>query len=271
MISPLQEEVARRLTRYKRQIKCTFRRSHGQTLPVFVMGYGRSGTTMMLNTFALDERFEIFRENDPRIARDFMLVYEKIGQAISGSKAEVLVMKPILNSFNTSRILADYKNSKIIWMLRDYRDVTASAVKRFGSTVGDYLKAQVETGSGDNWLAHGIPHETLTYLRTMKSTSFTDYDWMALVWWSVNRTILLDQLHKCDRFQLLRYENLVKDTENVLAELFEFLGLEYKKDLGKYIHDMSVGKGSRIQLQTAVQEMCDKLTEEISVSCQGIG
>ena len=231
------------------------------------MGYGRSGTTMMLNTFALDERFEIFRENDPRIARNYMLVFEKVSYEISVCKTEASVMKPILNSFDASTILENYNRARIIWMIRDYRDVAASAVKRFGFTVADYLKEWVVAGNGDNWLAAGIPEETLGILREIDSTSFSVYDWMALVWWSVNRTVLLDGLYDSSRFRLLNYEKLVKDPDHVLEELYEFLGLEYKKALGKYIHDMSVGKGSRVQLQATVQQMCDKLTEEINRSC----
>lgn len=270
MVSPLQEKVARRLIRYKRQIKCAFRHSNGKALPIFVMGYGRSGTTMMLNTFALDDRFEIFRENDPRIARDYMLVYEKVSQEISGCKTEALVMKPILNSFDASRILENYNRAKIIWMIRDYRDVAASAVKRFGPTVGCYLKELVGSGVGDNWLARGMPKETVKILRELDSAAFGDHDWMGLVWWSVNRTIILDRLYSNSQFLLLKYENLVKNPEQMLGQLYEFLELEYRRGLGRFIHDMSVGKGSRVQFRGIIQRMCDSLTDEISASCHVI-
>jgi hypothetical protein len=267
VLSRVQAEVARYLIRYKQQIKCALRHTNGKALPIFIMGYGRSGTTVMLKTFALDDRFEIFSENDTRIARDYMLIYEKVNYEISTCKTEALVMKPILNSFDAAHILQTYETARIIWMIRDYRDVVASAVTRFGSTVADYLKELVTTGTGNNWLASGLPKETLGIIREMEATGFTDYDWMALIWWSVNRTILLERLYESRRFFLLRYEDLVLNVDPVLAKVHEFLKLKYKPELGKYIHEMSVRKGSYIQLRPVVEEMCDNLMEEIIASC----
>ena len=40
------------------------------------MGYGRSGTTMVLNAFDRDMRIEILGENDPRIAKNYLLIYQ---------------------------------------------------------------------------------------------------------------------------------------------------------------------------------------------------
>jgi hypothetical protein len=268
MLMPFQEKMARRLAHYKRRIKYVLPRPNREAMPVFVLGYGRSGTTMVLNTFALDERIEIFGENDPRIAHDFKLVFERVGFQISTCKAEVMVLKPILNSFDASIILKNYANSKVIWMLRDYYDVVASAIARFGLTVADYLKEKVLIGKGNNWLANGIPEETLTILRQVEKSCFTIYDWMALVWWSVNRTILIDRVYESERFMLLRYEHLVRSPELILTNLYGFMRLEYKRGIGKYIHETSVGKGSGVHLNRTVQEMCQALTTEIALACQ---
>ena len=125
MVMKYQEKVFRRLSRYKKELLCSVRKPFKNTLPVFIMGCGRSGTTMMINIFHRDNRTESLNENSPKIAENYMLVFDRIPQAISGSKAPILVMKPILNSFDALELLKTYYNSKIIWMLRDYKDMVA--------------------------------------------------------------------------------------------------------------------------------------------------
>jgi len=227
------------------------------------MGYGRSGTTMMLNIFERDNRIETLGENDSKIAKNFMLIYEKLNPAIENSRAQVLVMKPILNSFDASRILEEYNNAKIIWMIRNYKDVIASAIKKFGPIVANYMKNYVlYNKKGNNWISSGLPDNTLKILNNLDTTEFTMYDWMALVWWSVNRTVIIDKLFKSDRFFLLSYEKLVSEPDLWLKLVYEFIGLPYNFEMAKYIHSASVGKGAPVQLSHTITKMCDDLTRE---------
>lgn len=75
--------------------------------------------------------------------------------------------------------------------------------------VADYLKNLVLYKKGNNWISSGLPYDTLKIFNNLDTTDFTNYDWMALVWWSVNRTIIINRLFENDRFFLLSYENLV--------------------------------------------------------------
>ena len=170
MITQYQEKICRRLSRYKKTLIFSVRKPFKDTLPVFIMGCGRSGTTMMINIFHRDHRTESLDEDNPKIAENFMLIPERIPQAISASKAPVLVMKPILNSFDALDLLKTYDNSKIMWMLRDYKDMIASSTKKFGTVVSDYMKNLVLYNKGDNWLSLGVPAKTREILSTIDSS-----------------------------------------------------------------------------------------------------
>ena len=259
-----EEKIYRHLICYKKRLLFATRKPCHNTLPVFIAGCGRSGTSMMVNVFQRDGRIEALDENDPKVAHKFMLVYDKIAPAIEYCRAPVLIMKPILNSFDASRLLEMHDQAKIIWMLRDYKDMVASSIKKFGSVVPSYMKNLVLFKKGTNWLRSGIPADTLTILSNIDSTGFTDYDWMSLIWWSVNRTIILDRLYQSERFLLLEYENIVCHPDGVLRRVYDYTGLQYKEGSGKYVYAVSVGKGRSLQLHPIVQKMCENLAEDLT-------
>lgn len=262
------EKLRRHLFLYRKKVSFSFRRPYAETLPVFIMGYGRSGTTMLLNTFERDMRIEVLGENDPKIAtRDYLLVYEKIVPAILSCKAEVLVAKPILNSFDALKVLDTHPRARVVWMLRDYHDVVASAVTKFGSVVADYMREFILHGTGDNWLAQGLPVETAIQLRSLKVDRLTDYDLTALVWWAVNRSLVIDNLCLRDRVMLVRYEELVQNGESTLGRIYEFIGLPYNHQREMFMHTASVGKGADIRFDADVEQRCNNLIEEIKSVC----
>lgn len=260
MYSKYMEKILRRLVVYEKKVLLPFRSPILNTRPVFILGCGRSGTTMLLNAFTRDFRIETFGENDPRIARNHMLVHERVGRVIENSKAKTLVMKPILNSFDAPKLLASYAQAQIIWMVRDYKDMVASSINMFGSIVASYLREWTLLGTGQNWLCSGIPTETTEILFKLDSSKFTDYDWMALVWWSVNRTIFVNRLYDSERFLLVRYEKLVQEPELALKTIYYHIGIDYNWTASLFVNTNSVGKGKNLKLHPSIEEMCNDLS-----------
>jgi len=257
-----QEKVHRKIKKYFKYILFLLRRRSRVTQPVFIMGYGRSGTSMLLNTFERDLRVDVFGENDSRVADNYRLVYDKISPAIEACKTNVLVMKPILNSFDVSSLMNDYRRVKIIWAWRNYQDVVASALKEFGPDVPNYLREIVLEDKGSNWISESLPSDSLEILRELDSTSFTDSDWMALIWWAVNRTVIVHDLYDKERFLLISYEQVVQDVDIYIRNIYDFIGLPYKQP-GSYMHTASVKKGAKIKLSTVVDKMCASLCQEL--------
>lgn len=256
------DKISRRLINYKKYVYWILNGS-ASTTPVFIMGCGRSGTQMMLNVLERDERIQVLRENDPKIARNYMLVKEFIKPAIENCRAPVLIMKPILNSFEVSNLLTEFDQSKVIWIVRSYKDMAASSVNKFGSRVSEYIKHVVESGIGDNWISSGIPSDTLQKLRCINTKGFNNYDWMCLIWWSVNLTVLKDKLYKNRRFILLNYDKMVYEPDLYFLKIYNFIGLSKRIKNANYIHSKSVGKGSKIKLHPIVNKMCFDLTNSL--------
>ena len=236
-----------------------------KTLPVFIMGCGRSGTTMMLDIFHSDMRIETLGENDSKIAgNNYMLKYEKLTPAIYNSRAAVMVMKPILNSFDAKKILMNYEKAVIIWLLRDYKDMVASSMKKFGNRVALSIKDLIVKNTGGNWISTGIHSETKQILQELDYSAISDLDWMALVWWSVNRTIIIDNLTNQRGFTLLRYENFVDNQYTLLNKIYDSIGLRNELSSSNFVHTKSIGKGSDIELNPIVDRMCSNLKEELA-------
>jgi hypothetical protein len=263
LLKEYEEKALRRFLLYRKKVLFAIRPSHKDTRPVFVQGCGRSGTTMLMNVFIRDDRIEALNENDRLIAKDFMLVRDNIAGVIKHSKAQVLAMKPILNSFEAADLLKHYPCARVIWMLRNYADMANSTIRKFGSIVPDYIKDLVIFHRGNNWLSMGMPAQTLTALSELSHRDFNDHDWAALVWWSVNRTVMLNRLYQNSRFLLLKYEDLVSDPDKWLARVYTHIGLPYKAETARYIHQTSLGKGAYIRFHPVVQQMCENLSSDL--------
>jgi hypothetical protein len=265
IIDKYKKRVRRKAHTLQKKALFSMRGKHANTLPVFIMGCGRSGTTMMLDIFHSDRRIETLGENDPKIATEkFMLRYELLGPAIKQSKAPVLVMKPILNSFDAAKVLTQYRDAKVLWLVRDYKDMIASSMKKFGDRVAVSMREVITGNFGPNWIASGIHRETRRILQDMDSTGFTKLDWMGLVWWSVNRTILVDRLNTYEGFSLIQYEDFVIDQNAFLERIYGIIGLDCHCLGSKMVHANSVGKGSGIQLSPSVEKLCSGLKTQIA-------
>lgn len=255
-----QKRVLRKITTIRKNVLFGLQPRHQNTIPIFILGCGRSGTTMMLDIFHDDERIEVLGEKDRKIAsKKFLLRYEKLGAAIYHSKASVMVMKPILNSFDAKRLLTQYENSIVLWVIRDYRDMIASSVKKFGNRVAGFMRDLLLDNSGDNWIATGMPTDTQKRLQNIVHKDFTNEDWMGLVWWSVNYTVLRDRLHQFDRFKLIEYEMVVRNKDILMNKIYHSLGMKLTKRSNHPVHPDSIGKGACIKLDPIVDSMCKDL------------
>jgi hypothetical protein len=258
------EKILRRSKRLLKPVLFRLNSGPKTAQPIFVMGYGRSGTTMLLDAFEHDMRIEVLGENDPRVAENYILLPAKVAPTISASRAAAIVMKPILDSFNVRELLVAHPRARVIWAFRHFDPVISSAVKMFGSRVADELRDLVVYGTGNGWLARGVPGETLEILRGLDSSEFGTNDWMALVWWSVNRTLLSADIANHDRLLLVQYEDLVRDPSTSMERLYDFMGLRYRESAGEWIKSPATpNKGQSVPLLPPIRCMCEELITHI--------
>lgn len=233
-----------------------------ETTPVFILGSGRSGTTLLLDIFHYDLRVQSLGENNLKIAQNFLLNYDKLNSTLSKGKTELLVCKPILNSFEAKYLLKNYPACKILWMIRDYKDVIASSEKKFGSNTVELFMEALNSQVKNNWISKGIHRESLDRINRIKIKDFNFYDYLGLIWWSVNNTVRIDNLSENKRFKIIQYEQFVNHNEIVLNEIYRFIGLPYKST-SIQIYKKSVNKGNKIVLSEEIDKLCNSLKKYI--------
>nr|WP_321416295.1 sulfotransferase [uncultured Desulfobacter sp.] len=258
------EKIESRILLIIKKIVHLFGKRKSSVIPIFIMGYGRSGSTMLFKIFDRDIRLSAFGENHPAVAEKFILNYDLLQKTVKNSKTKIIVCKPILNSFEIKKLISKYPNGIYIWLVRDFQDVVSSAIKKFGNLVAEHLKDYILYESGENWISNGLSNETKIRIQNIsKSNHLDSEDWMALVWWAVNSTIFNEELYKLSNLFVVRYEDLVSNPTPFLKNVYRRTGISYHNYLGKYVHKKSVGKGKQLKLNKNVFELCTDLNTKI--------
>ncbi|WP_330203326.1 sulfotransferase [Cyanobacterium sp. Dongsha4] len=158
---------------------------------VFVTGWAHSGTTLMLKLlnnhpllYAINYESAIFTKSDSEIVR-ILQVFDEI---CDKNDTRYWVEKTPEHIYTLGKIFAHRPQSKIIWMLRDGRDVICSQMK--------------------SPLFKNLEYETLV-----------DY-WIASIIAGMN---FLDD----SRLKLVKYEDLITQTEKTLQHIFLCLEEDY--------------------------------------------
>jgi hypothetical protein len=258
------KEVAKRKSiRFFKDIKYFFKQKNKKSSPIFILGSGRSGTTFLLNIFHNDLRVQSFGENNKKIASNFLLDLDALDGTIANAKSEAIVFKPILNSFDCLKLLSRYSNSKAVWLIRNYKDVIASSEKKFGSNTIKLMQDAINgNNKNTNWITRGIHKDSIEMIASLDCERLEKNDYLALVWWCVNRTIINDDLPNNKRFKLIKYEDLVTNYPQKIEEIYSHCGLNYLPRNIK-VHSKSIGKGHQIKLSKKIDEMCTSLIEQI--------
>lgn len=152
--------------------------------PVFIVGCGHSGTTMLRHVLGLHPNLYAV----PYESRMFFHSNFKIGlaqavwdmTAIALGKGRWLEKTPA-HIYRMERILRHYPESKILLLVRDGRNVALSLRKRWGSFERSVQRWVEDNRAGEPWWEH-------------------------------------------PRVRMLKYEQLVGDYENQMRALLEFIG-----------------------------------------------
>jgi hypothetical protein len=140
---------------------------------------------------------------------------------------ELVVAKPLVESHRVLQILDVLPTARAIWLLRSYRDVALSNVRKFGLANGFDDIRRVMEGSGTDWRRAGASDYTIGTLADFRRLDLTSLDAAALFWWARNR-LFFEQNLQCDRrVLLLRYEALLRDPNTCLARVRDHVGFAH--------------------------------------------
>lgn len=208
-------------------------RERGSARAILIVGAQRSGTNLVLRTFAALPEVEAYAENDPRLFRRFRLRSPAALTArVRRSRHLAVVAKPLCDSHATAELLdlfaGDPAPARALWVWREPDARARSAVARFGSVNRDVLARIAEHGPDGSWQAAGMTPQVLAQVRALDPARLSAHDGAALFWWVRNSLWGTTGLDRREDVRLVRYEDLVRDPAGEWARLTAFLDLPYR-------------------------------------------
>jgi hypothetical protein len=233
---------------------------------IFILGCQRSGTTMLseifekdLNTFVFGERSEVTGMGLDGLR---LKKFADVRKIVSSRPGKIMILKPIVESQNSIKLLDCFKNSKAIWIYRNFKDVVLSNARKFGMKNGiKDLKSVINNGVND-WRSEHVPQVTINILKKYYDDEMPPYDAAAL-FWLVRNSFYFDLfLHDYDRVFLCKYEELVLKPSVVMNSIYRWIGEKFPGNRCiKQVRSSSVDKGNKIYLSDNIEQLCAQMME----------
>lgn len=234
------------------------------SVPVFVFGKQRSGTTMMMDVFHVRRDTEVF---DERAASSAFVDYrirgfDVVARLVERSKAPFVCFKPLADSHLCREFAMRFPEARLLWLYRDYVRSALSGIKKWPD--GRRGIRLVSTGrSGGGWFQEGVSEETAEVLREVYSEDLTELDLGCLVWWARNRLVLELELMSLPSLLIVRYEDLILKPREAFEEVFDFVGMPYDKAAVDGVVRNNNGNRKREGLSPHVERLCDDLLSSL--------
>lgn len=239
---------------------------------LFIVGCQRSGTSLMNRIFTRDINISVYRESSKLSSKDSnpkklrLNSYVEISREFEKNRAKHIVVKPLVETQNTLELLDYFPNSKALWMYRNYKDFIQSNMKRFVVDAGkNALKAIVEKDP-NNWRSQKVSDYVYSIVTKYYKPEISYYDAIALFWFARNQLFYDLALDTHPSVFMCRYEDLVRYPQQMVREIYRFMGAEYPaiNSFLEEINTQSIGKGNTVKLSPDVQELCEKLLTKMN-------
>jgi hypothetical protein len=234
---------------------------------LFIFGVQRSGTTALFDFLSKDIRIKAYNEFS-ELSKDGseqlrLHPLHTLKKQINQNIHPIILMKPLVESQNSKRLLDAFPNSKAIWIYRHYKDVANSNLNKFGIGNGIKNLTPLMGENYNNWRADGVPDRIKKIVTKHFSKDMKPHDAAALFWF-VRSSFYYDlQLNENDSLILMRYESFVSDPFNKLAQVYSFITHEIPYTLQENdIHKRSLRKGQDIDLSPEIEKLCEGLYQK---------
>jgi len=241
------------------------RADDAQKVILLILGHQRCGTTLMQNILDRDMRSSVYGEFSRLSSQDRadgirLNPLEAVREVLHADRANLIVLKPLVESQNALKLLDAFDNARVLWMYRDFYDSAASAIRTFGPDSGIYdLGCIMEDRPGD-WRAEGLPERLRAIVAKHFSPDMPPHDAAALFWYVRNSWFFELNLDDNRRVMPCRYADLVTEPLGVLQNVYEFIGHNFPGDrLLRRIHATSIGRGADLVLRDGIQAACSDL------------
>lgn len=241
----------------------------GYTLPIFLVGSGRSGTNMLVYYLSRLWHIELYNEDNPAAFKDWRLrELEKIEVLIDRSQAHVTLFKPILDTYRTHALLSKFPESKVLFAFRHYNDVINSSLKKFGVTNRiNHVRSWMDEDFSEFALAPP-PEATKAFIRSLWKPSLSPESGAALFWLFHNQLFYDFKLDQDERVKLVRYESVVSEPVEEFKKICHFINVPFEPYIIKGVHSSSIKRDSPPEIDPEIQTACENLWQSL---CQWEG
>jgi putative inorganic carbon (HCO3(-)) transporter len=232
---------------------------------LFILGSQRSGTTLMTKILEKDWTAKVYPEHSELSSDDTLdglrlNSFPKVYRVISRNRYPLVVLKPLVESQNIDKLIKSFPGSKVVWMLRHYKDVAASNLERFGIDNGIKNLRYIATNQNDNWRTERLPAYVTKIVKSQFSETMNPYDAAALFWFIRNTIYFTHNLDKEPAVYVCYYSDLVEQPGIVMKEIYTFTGHPYPGDqIVIDVFKSSVGRGQHIELSPAIEKLCQAM------------
>lgn len=245
------------------------RRWHGDAVGpecvLLILGCQRSGTTMLTHVFSRDTEAKVFGEYSVLSSRDprdqlRLDALESVSKRLERSRFPLLVMKPLVESQWSDRMLDTFPSCRALWLVRGPGDVASSNLARFGKDNGHKNVQRLIAGERDDWRAERVSAATRNTVKSIYSPTMDALDAAALFWWARNALYFELGLDRREDVLPIRYEALVQQPVETMASIYAFAGRCFPgASIVESVSTKSVGRTPIEQLSEPVRGLCESM------------
>ena len=226
---------------------------------------------MAMDVFGRSEHIAMFAEHDSRanfspfqVMEDLRFrPAEDIENLIENCGRQVTVFKPLCDCQWGDQIL-DRHHGQAFWFYRSYRDVAASAVKKWGAHHADTLRSIAQDRIGMlGWRIERLSPSAIALVKQYTKPDMSDLDGSALFWFLRNNMFFDYGFHKDPRFHLFRYEHLVASPIEEFERMTSAMEIPLDRELVDDVVTTSIGKGAEVELDPAIATLCDGMMDRL--------
>lgn len=247
----------------------------GESTPVFLVGNGRSGTSMLVFHLTRSWCIQLYNEDNPAaFDKWFLRDFKTIDQLLEGSAAPIVLLKPIKDTYQVRNLQAYYPNSKVLFSFRHFDDVINSSVKRFYIDFGGKVGKKVEeiTPPVDRWMADDFaeyhlatpPQKTKDFIRSIWREDLNLESKIACHWLFVNSLFFDLGLDSDPSVKIVKYESLVSHPKEQFSAICHFLDIPFDQEMVADVFASSINKKASPDLDDTIREACDELWQRLS-------
>ncbi len=226
---------------------------------LLVAGVQRSGTNMVMDLLERSYQTEVFHERDPRAFDNYQLRDDTIiHQLVNGARAEVVVIKCLMESQRLADLLNRFAPSTALWIFRNYHDVVNSMLQSFGNQAGQIARI-ARANDGDEWLSENMSDATHLVVRQIAATPLDNPSAAALQWYIRNMCFFEQGLDTDVRVQLVDYDRLVTSPDKEFARIYKFINIKFSTRIMRAVSAGSIGKRKPPQIRADVAVLCDEM------------